>query len=87
MTVCNVDAQHRARAAAELVAADPRTRGADVLAPRMSPDEVWTVELTIAASGVPPGILSGLAGRRLTVADVTPQGPEHVVVTAEVREQ
>jgi len=87
MTVCTVEAQHRARAAAELVAADPRTRGVDVLAPRMSPDEVWTVELTIAASGVPPGILSGLAEHRLTVNDVTPQGPEHAVVTAMVREQ
>jgi hypothetical protein len=87
MSVCNVDAQHRARAAAELVAADPRTRGVDVLAPRMSPDEVWTVELTIAASGVPPGIMSGLAEHRLTADDVTQQGPDHVVVTATVREQ
>jgi hypothetical protein len=80
MNQCAVDKRHRCRAAAELIAADPRCAGVDVLQPATGDRERWVVEATITTDAVPPGVLSALAERRLSVRAVQPQGDHQRVV-------
>jgi len=81
---CAVEARHRCRAAAEVLAADPRTTAVDAIEPAVGPRSTWVLELVIEGDAVGPAMLAALGRHHLSVVDVSPQGPDHVTVVAEV---
>jgi hypothetical protein len=85
MIACAAAAHAAIRSVARAADCDERVVATDILDPDTGPLDRWSLEVTLEprAGGCPPALLREVAGRELTVREVSPQGTYwRVVVTA-----
>ncbi|WP_311171824.1 hypothetical protein [Halobellus ordinarius] len=71
---CQAIQRRRVRNAEAALADCESVLGVDVLTPREGPVGAWTVEATLAATGVPPAVSRAVARAGLTIRAVKPRG-------------
>jgi len=74
---CTAAARDRAREAAAAIRPHEHVDGAAILPPDQDPTGHWAIEidLTTGAGGLPHDIAGVVETHRLTIRDVSPQGP------------